>query len=350
MTYETTTQAKLAERYSVTAPFMRKTLVDKGLVDPVTKRPTKIGHVVGGAVFVERRVNDEPQRWPAWHIETMDGILPALAAGIGAPSFVFKDRFKAMDALGVAGREICDCFTRRQIDADRDLQWLEDSPGHGSLLSMDDAKSRREWCRTFLVPLRDRIHARLRKSKSPMRHQAMMGIARMAGVISWLSGTKPEPVDIGDPYPDHILSIASLDAADGGHAVRVSDDDLKVLLGGWIFEDGGDSDDEIVAYEAIVEPLVEPNAGRLPGNTMGEMVCFSRTETGLHLVMLHLHPNKEDWATTSWPVTVESGMMTIAHRTSMTARLPIVDGMARIEDVEGDATVVDRGFALVPRN
>lgn len=353
MRYDRLTRAKLAEHYRVTAPAMRRALLDKGLVDPETDRPTRAGHVVGGAFFMERSIDGVPQRWPVWPVERIDALLPDLAAARTAPARVFKDRFKAMDALQDAGQRICSCFAQSRIAADRDLHWLSWMPGHGSLMSMTDASERKRWNRDFLVPLRGRVGELVKRSRAKGRSEAMEGLSIIDGVIAWLSGTKPSAIDVGDPVAKTPMSGFRSEPHPLGHAVSMPSHDMEALLAGWTFEDGGMTEDEERAHSSIMGPLYEAFSERVDGMSSHERIGLARIDDGtVHLIAMHDRTDESDWFGTAWPVLIEEGRIVIRHETSMTVRLPIAGdvfcGRLTIADLEGAAELADRAFALVP--
>ena len=348
MPYPELTRAKLAERYGVSAPAMRKALVDTGLADPDTGIPTPAGHLHGGARYVEREIDGTAQRWPVWEIDAIDLLFPALATGANAPAAAFKDRFKAMDALTIAGGEINTCFPEARVRSNPDLFWLEHAPGHGSLMGMDDAPSRKRWAKEFLRPLHHRVEAMVRRSRSKHRDQALVGVERIAGVLAWLSGDRPPPIAVGDPLPPHPFGPVSRTDLDGAHRVDAADADLLVMRRGFVLESGGD-DADIPLYEAFVSPLQLLPSTRLPPHTHGERACLTvGPDEDVHLLVLHVAEGSDDWHATAWDVVLDAASATVRHAPSMTCRLPIRDRGLFLADVEGPEWLASRAAGLVP--
>ena len=328
---------------------MRKILLQKGLTDPETGKPTKEGHLHGGAVYIERDVDGVPQRWPTWDVETIDNLFPDLSSRIDGIPRTFKDRFKAMDALEIAGGEICSAFSEKAINSDPKLQWLEFAPGHGSLMTMDNPKDRKDWAIKYLTPLRDHVHQRIKRLQKKNRGDALKGIERINGVIHWLTGGKPDPVDIGDPLPPHSLDIHVESFGEGKHTIRLNSNDMKILTSGWVFREGGKTPDEEHAHTLMMFPIYELDPSRNLVESELQWTWISKEEDQYHLLSLFTIDHREEWFGIALPVIVDEETITIQHEPSMLCTIAFIDDdRAIISEVTGHINLAEKIFAFEP--
>lgn len=221
------TLAKIAPRFGMTLPGLRNALSHAGMLDLAENRPTRSGHVLGGAYFIERENGQGALRFPAWDPDQLIGAIAGLHPGEVVPN-VFKSRYGAAHAIQGAAMRLRDMLPASSSHL---LNVLADDAARERIVALVSARERRIWVHREIAPEIDRLEAAL---AAPTPAQAR-GLREIQAAADWLCGRSRPREPAVEQVPFHMPLPADRDVRPypDAHSVVVSHEEAKLIESGY---------------------------------------------------------------------------------------------------------------------